>query len=99
MTKLEENKQTTRYVENTSNNSIQLYDKICAQINKVDNAKQKREIAVNLLKQTITANFSALKANFETGKMPVDEITKGFTGVTDLIIETIFKLSSELLFS
>ena len=97
MTKLEENKQTRGYVENTSNNSIQLYDKICAQINKVDNAKQKREIAVNLLQQTITTNFSALKANFETGKMPVDEITKGFTGVTDLIIETIFKLSSEQL--
>ena len=97
MTKLEENKQTRGYVENTSNNSIQLYDKICAQINKADNAKQKRKIAVNLLQQTITTNFSALKANFETGKMPVDEITKGFTSFTDLIIETIFKLSSEQL--
>ena len=90
-------REKTSYIddESDSKNPSKLYEEICSQINKSDNAKHKRKIAVDLLQKTIDSNFANLKINFENHQLHVNLVTKGFTKVTDVVIQTIFMFSTQ----
>ena len=90
-------REKTFYIDDGSDskNVSKLYEEICSEINKSDNAKHKRKIAVDLLQKTIDSNFANLKINFENHQLHVNLVTKGLTKVTDVVIQTIFMFSTQ----
>ena len=48
-------------------------------------------------KNFINSNFSNLKLNFEDHQLHVNQITEGFTEVTDIVIKTVFMFSTQQL--
>jgi [protein-PII] uridylyltransferase len=97
---LTQSQKNTFHIEddrNDHNKPLRLYKEICSKIDKSDKAKHKRKMAVDLLQNFINSNFSNLKFNFEDHQLHVNQITKGFTEVTDIVIKTVFMFSTQQL--